>query len=168
MNSPIDTHFIQHLEMKLEKTSMKRVDADVPDKLIVKEDAPAHQLTEEERNKVKAVFEKAINNATMKVELESLPAETMPVTITMEEWMRRMKDMSKLGGGGMMGFYGSMPDNYKVAVNANHKLISKLLSAEEAQQTVIAKQAFDLALLAQGLLKGADLTAFVERNVEVI
>lgn len=168
MNSPIDTHFIQHLEMKLEKTSMKRVDADVPDKLIVKEDAPAHQLTEEERNKVKAVFEKAINNATMKVELESLPAETMPVTITMEEWMRRMKDMSKLGGGGMMGFYGSMPDNYKVAINANHKLISKLLSAEEAQQTVIAKQAFDLALLAQGLLKGADLTAFVERNVEVI
>jgi molecular chaperone HtpG len=168
MNSPIDTHFIQHLEMKLDKTSMKRVDADVPDKLIVKEDAPAHQLTEEERNKVKAVFEKAINNATMKVELESLPAETMPVTITMEEWMRRMKDMSKLGGGGMMGFYGSMPDSYKVAINANHKLISKLLAADEAQQTAIAKQAFDLALLAQGLLKGADLTAFVERNVEVI
>ncbi len=168
MNSPIDTHFIQHLEMKLEKTSMKRVDADVPDKLIVKEDAPQHQLTEEERNKVKAVFEKAINNAHMKVELESLPAEAMPVTITMEEWMRRMKDMSKLGGGGMMGFYGNMPDTYNVSINANHKLINKLLSADEAQQTSIAKQAFDLALLAQGLLKGADLTAFVERNVEVI
>jgi molecular chaperone HtpG len=168
MNSPIDTHFIQHLEMKLENTSMKRVDADVPDKLIVKEDAPQHQLTEEERNKVKAVFEKAINNAHMKVELESLPAEAMPVTITMEEWMRRMKDMSKLGGGGMMGFYGNMPDSYNVSINANHKLINKLLSADEAQQTSIAKQAFDLALLAQGLLKGADLTAFVERNVEVI
>ncbi len=168
MNSPIDTHFIQHLEMKLEKTSMKRVDADVPDKLIVKEDAPQHQLTEEERNKVKEVFEKAINNAHMKVELESLPAEAMPVTITMEEWMRRMKDMSKLGGGGMMGFYGNMPDTYNVSINANHKLINKLLSADEAQQTSIAKQAFDLALLAQGLLKGADLTAFVERNVEVI
>jgi molecular chaperone HtpG len=92
----------------------------------------------------------------------------MPVTITMEEWMRRMKEMSKMGGGGMMGFYGSMPDNYKVAVNANHKIISKLLAADEAQQTAIAKQAFDLALLAQGMLKGADLTAFVERNVEVI
>lgn len=168
MNSPIDTHFIQHLEMKLEKTSMKRVDADVPDKLIAKEDAPQHQLTEEERSKVKAVFEKAINNAHMKVELESLPAEAMPVTITMEEWMRRMKDMSKLGGGGMMGFYGNMPDTYNVSINANHKLINKLLSADEAQQTSIAKQAFDLALLAQGLLKGADLTAFVERNVEVI
>ncbi|WP_220494892.1 molecular chaperone HtpG [Lacibacter sediminis] len=168
MNSPIDTHFIQHLEMKLDKTSMKRVDADVPDKLIVKEDAPQHQLSEEERNKVKAVFEKAINNAHMKVELESLPAEAMPVTITMEEWMRRMKDMSKLGGGGMMGFYGNMPDTYNVSINANHKLINKLLSADEAQQTTIAKQVFDLALLAQGLLKGAELTAFVERNVEVI
>jgi molecular chaperone HtpG len=168
MNSPIDTHFIQHLEMKLDKISLKRVDADVPDKLIVKEDAPQHQLSEEDRNKVKTVFEKAINNAHMKVELESLPAEAMPVTITMEEWMRRMKDMSKLGGGGMMGFYGNMPDSYNVSINANHKLINKLLSADEAQQTSIAKQAFDLALLAQGLLKGAELTAFVERNVEVI
>lgn len=168
MNSPIDTHFIQHLEMKLEKTRMKRVDADVVDKLIEKADAEKHQLTEDEQTKLKAVFEKAINNPAMKVEIESLPAESMPVTITMEEWMRRMKEMSKMGGGGMMGFYGSMPDNYKVAVNANHKIISKLLAADEAQQTAIAKQAFDLALLAQGMLKGADLTAFVERNVEVI
>ncbi len=168
MNSPIDTHFIQHLEMKLDKTRMKRVDADVLDKLIEKADAEKHQLTEDEQTKLKAVFEKAINNPAMKVEIESLPAEAMPVTITMEEWMRRMKEMSKMGGGGMMGFYGSMPDNYKVAVNANHKIISKLLAADEAQQTAIAKQAFDLALLAQGMLKGADLTAFVERNVEVI
>jgi molecular chaperone HtpG len=168
MNSPIDTHFIQHLEMKLDKTRMKRVDADVLDKLIEKADAEKHQLTEDELTKLKAVFEKAINNPAMKVEIESLPAESMPVTITMEEWMRRMKEMSKMGGGGMMGFYGSMPDNYKVAVNANHKIISKLLAADEAQQTAIAKQAFDLALLAQGMLKGADLTAFVERNVEVI
>ena len=91
----------------------------------------------------------------------------MPVTITMEEWMRRMKDMSKMGGGGM-NFYGSMPDTYKVAINANHKIISKILQAEEGQQTAMAKQAFDLALLAQGMLKGADLTAFVERSVEVI
>ncbi|TWI80183.1 molecular chaperone HtpG [Lacibacter cauensis] len=168
MNSPIDTHFIQHLEMKLNKTRMKRVDADVLDKLIEKADTEKHQLTEDEQTKLKAVFEKAINNPAMKVEIESLPAEAMPVTITMEEWMRRMKEMSKMGGGGMMGFYGSMPDNYKVAVNANHKIISKLLAADEAQQTAIAKQAFDLALLAQGMLKGADLTAFVERNVEVI
>ena len=102
----------------------------------------------------------------MKVEVENQPAEAMPVTITMEEWMRRMKDMSKLGGG--MNFYGSMPDSYKVSVNANHKLISKILQADEAKQAEMAKQSFDLALLAQGMLKGADLTAFVERSVEII
>jgi molecular chaperone HtpG len=166
MNSPIDSHFIHHLESKLEKTSLKRVDADVLDKLIEKEDAAKHTLTEDETNKLKSIFDKAINNPTMHVQVESLPAETMPVTITMEEWMRRMKDMSKLGGG--MNFYGSMPDTYKVSINANHKLISKILGADEAQQTSLAKHLFDLGLLSQGLLKGADLTAFVERSVEVI
>lgn len=166
MNSPIDTHFIHHLEMKLEKTSLKRVDADVLDKLIEKDDAEKHSLTKEETEKLKAIFDKAISNINMKVEVESQPADHMPVTITMEEWMRRMKDMSRLGGG--MNFYGAMPDNYKVSVNGNHKLIHKILSADEAQQTVLAKQAFDLALLAQGMLKGADLTAFVERSVEVL
>ena len=100
------------------------------DKLIVKEDAAKHELTEDEINKLKAIFEKAINNPSMKVEVESLQADAMPVTITMEEWMRRMKDMSKLGGGGM-NFYGSMPDNYKVAINANHKVIGKILQADE-------------------------------------
>jgi molecular chaperone HtpG len=79
-----------------------------------------------------------------------------------------MKDMAKLGGGGGMNFYGSMPDSYKVAINANHKIINKILTANEGQQIKMAKQAFDLAMLAQGLLKGADLTAFVERSVEVI
>ena len=154
--------------MKLEKISLKRVDADVVDKLIVKEDAAKHELTDDETSKLKTIFEKAINNPAMKVEVESQEANAMPVTITMEEWMRRMKDMSKLGGGGGMNFYGAMPDNYKVAINANHKIISKILSADEIQQTGMAKQAFDLAMLAQGLLKGADLTAFVERSVEVI
>jgi molecular chaperone HtpG len=166
MNSPIDTHFIHHLEMKLEKTSLKRVDADVLDKLIVKEDAAKHSLSEDEIKKLKDIFDKAINNPNMKVEIENQSAEAMPVTITMEEWMRRMKDMSRLGGG--MNFYGSMPDSYKVSVNTNHKLISKILQADETKQTEIARQAFDLALLAQGMLTGADLTAFVERSVEIM
>jgi hypothetical protein len=94
----------------------------------------------------------------MKVEVESLPADTQPVTVTMEEWMRRMKDMSKLGGG--MSFYGSMPDSYKVSVNGNHKIIGKILSSDETTQSTLAKQLVDLALLSQGLLKGAALTSF--------
>jgi molecular chaperone HtpG len=167
MNTPIDNHFMQHLEMKLDKVSFKRVDADVLDKLIEKEDTAKHELTEEETKKLKEIFEQAINNANMKVEVESLSAEELPVTITMEEWMRRMKDMAKMGGGGM-NFYGSLPDSYKVAINANHKLVSKILQSDSQQQVTLAKQAFDLALLSQGLLKGADLTAFVERSVKVV
>lgn len=163
MNSPIDTHLIQHLEMKLEKTSLKRVDADIVDKLIEKDNKELPKLDTEQSEKLKTVFEKAIANPSMKVEIENLSADGLPVTITMEEWMRRMKDMSRLGGG--MNFYGAMPDTYKVSVNSNHPLISKILSVSEEQQTIFAKQSFDLALLAQGMLKGADLTAFVERSV---
>ena len=163
MNSPIDTHFIHHMEMKLEKTKWKRVDADVIDKLIPAAEAQAHTLTEEEAKELKEIFGRAINNPAMKVELESLGEEGLPVTLTMEEWMRRMKDMSRLGGG--MDFYGSMPDQYKVAVNANHPLVSKILAAPADRKESLAKQAFDLALLAQGMLKGADLTRFVERSV---
>lgn len=167
MNSPIDNHFMQHLETKLEKVSFKRVDADVLDKLIEKEDTQAHALTEDDSKKVKEIFEKAINNPAMKVEIESLHPEEMPVHISMQEWMRRMKDMAKLGGNGM-NFYGSLPDSYKVAINGNHKLVNKILEAEGEKQTDIAKQAFDLALLSQGMLTGADLTAFVEQSVKLI
>jgi molecular chaperone HtpG len=169
MNSPIDNHFIQHLEMKLEKTSLKRVDADVLDKLISKEETQPHILSEDESKKLKEVFDKAIANPVMKVEIEALNAQELPVTLTMEEWMRRMKDMAKMGGGGGMNFYGSMPDSYKVSINGNHKLIEKILKSEDEEQQIgLAKQAFDLALLSQGMLKGADLTAFVERSVEMI
>lgn len=167
MNTPIDNHFMQHLEMKLDKISFKRVDADVLDKLIEKEDAAKHQLTEDETKTLKEVFNKAINNSNMHVEIESLSADELPVTITMEEWMRRMKDMAKMGGSGM-NFYGSLPDTYKVAINGNHKLVSKILQADGEQQTTLAKQAYDLALLSQGMLKGSDLTAFVERSVKVV
>jgi molecular chaperone HtpG len=101
------------------------------------------------------------------VEVESLNAEELPVSVTMDEFMRRMKDMAKMGGGGM-GFYGSFPDSYKVAVNANHPLITRILKAEAEDQGRLAKQAFDLALLSQGMLTGADLTEFVNRSVSLI
>jgi len=169
MNSPIDTHFVGMLEQKLEKTSLKRVDADVVGKLIDKGDTVAHVLTEDETTQVKSIFDKAINKPHMNVEIESLGTDDMPVTITMNEFMRRMKDMAALGGGGGFNFYGSMPDNYKVAVNGNHPLVSRILKAEsEEQQTQLAKQAFDLALLSQGLLTGAELTEFLKRSVNMI
>ncbi|RZK63563.1 MAG: molecular chaperone HtpG, partial [Pedobacter sp.] len=150
MNSPIDNHFISQLEQKLEKTSLKRVDADVADKLIKKDDAPEHILTEEQTAQVKEIFDKAINKPAYRVELESLHPDELPVTVTMDEFMRRMKDMAAMGGG--MGFYGNMPDNYKVIVNGNHKLITRILNNDNTdEQAQLAKQAFDLALLSQGL-----------------
>ena len=168
MNSPIDSHFIHHLERKLEKTQLKRVDADVVDKLISKDENLQHVLSEDESKKVKEIFEQAINKPHMQVEIEAISPDEMPVTVTMDEFMRRMKDMAKMGGGGM-SFYGTMPDNYKVSVNANHKLVSRLLQTENVEeQKTLAKQAFDLALLSQGLLTGAELTDFVNRSVHMI
>ncbi len=169
MNSPIDNHFISHWEQQLEKTSLKRVDADVMDKLIQKDAAIEAVLTQEQQDKVKEIFAKAVNKPGMEVVIESLSPDEQPVTITMDEWMRRMKDMAAMGGGGGMCFYGAMPDRYKVAVNANHPLISRMATTEDgAQQEKLARQAFDLALLAQGLLNGQALTDFVARSVELL
>ncbi|MFM2250956.1 MAG: hypothetical protein RLZZ358_1883 [Bacteroidota bacterium] len=168
LDSPIDSHFIQHIESKLDKTQLKRVDADVVEKLIQKDSSYANLLTEDQSKSVKEIFDKAIQNKTYTVEIEGLSPEEFPVTITMEEWMRRMKEMAQTGGG-PMSFYGSLPDSYKVAINGNHTLVDKILKADsEEAQVTLAKQAFDLALLSQGLLTGKDLTAFVKRSVEMI
>ncbi|MEH3114082.1 molecular chaperone HtpG [Pedobacter terrae] len=166
LDSPIDNHFINQLEQKLEKTSIKRVDSSVVDKLIEKDEQNEHVLSEDQVKEVTAIFEKAITKPGLHVEVVALHPDELPVTITMDEFMRRMKDMAAMGGG--MNFYGQMPDNYKVAINGNHKLVGKILNAEGEEQQNLAKQAVDLALLAQGMLTGADLTAFVSRSVELI
>lgn len=167
MDSPIDNHFVQHLEQKLEKTSLKRVDSSVASKLIDKDENIESVLTEDQSKKVAEIFDKAISKPGYHVEIVGLNPDELPVTVTMDEFMRRMKDMAAMGGG--MGFYGNMPDSYKVAINGNHKLIGKIIATDnEDEQRVLAKQAVDLALLAQGMLTGADLTAFVSRSVELI
>ncbi|WP_257656831.1 molecular chaperone HtpG [Parapedobacter lycopersici] len=167
LDSPIDSHFIGYLEQKTEKTQLKRVDADVIDKLIEKEESKKLELTEEESKKATELFEKAISRENMKVHVEALSESELPVTVTIDEFMRRMKDMAQTGGG--MSFYGSMPDNYKVTVNGNHPLIKRIVAVDnEAEQAQLAKQAFDLALLSKGLLTGSDLTNFVKRSVSLI
>ncbi|MBD0298667.1 MAG: molecular chaperone HtpG, partial [Flavisolibacter sp.] len=168
MNSPVENSFIQTLEMRLEKVSLKRVDSDVMDKLIQKDENRINALTEEESKTVKELFEKAINKPEMKVEVEALSTDELPVTVTMEEWMRRAKDMARMRSGGM-SFYGNTPDRYKVAINGNHKLVHRILKAESEEQRVqLAKQAYDLALLSQGMLTGSDLTEFVNRSINLI
>jgi molecular chaperone HtpG len=106
----------------------------------------------------------------MTVAIESLSPDDLPVTITMSEWMRRMKDMSRTGGGGgMYGFMGNMTDSYNLAINGNHALVQKILKAEsEDHKTKLAKQVYDLALLSQNMLTGAELTNFIRRSVELV
>ena len=164
----LDSHFINTLEQKLEKTQIKRVDSDTAEKLITKDEKLESVLSKDEEEQIKNIFEKSINNKNMTVAVESMSPEDLPVIITMSEFMRRMKDMAKTGGGGY-GFMGSMPDNYNVAINGNHTIVQKILKAEnEEQKTKLAKQAYDLALLSQNMLTGAELTNFIRRSVELV
>lgn len=167
LDSPIDSHFINQLEQKLEKTNMKRVDADIVDKLIDKDEKAESVLSDDEKEKLKKVFENAINNSSMTVAVEALSPDELPVSLTMPEFMRRMKDMQQTGGG--MPFMGGMPDQYNLTINANHKMASKILkAANEEEQKNIAKQNYDLALLSQNMLNGKDLTNFISRSVEMM
>src|SRR5690606_5763786 len=109
----------------------------------------------------------AVNNQHMTVEVAPMSPDDSPVVITLPEFMRRMKDMSRSGGGGMM-FMGDMPDTYNVTINANHSLNQRVLRAKDDNKERIARQAFDLDLLSQNMLTGAALTAFVKRSVDLI
>ena len=163
----IDSHFINTLEQKLEKTQVKRVDSDTAEKLIAREEKLESVLGKEDEEQVKGIFEKAIDNKNMTVAVEAMSPDDLPVVITMSEFMRRMKDMAKTGGG--YGFMGSMPDNYNVSINGNHSIVQKILKAEsEEQKTKLAKQAYDLALLSQNMLTGPELTNFIKRSVELV
>jgi molecular chaperone HtpG len=165
LNTIIDSHFINLTERKIEKFQLKRVDADIMEKLIDKDTKTESVLSEDQKTQVKEIFEKAIDNKSMVLVLEALPTDELPVSITMPEFNRRMRDMAATGG---MGFMGKMPESYNVIVNTNHQMIQKLLSSSETEiKAKIAKQAYDLALLSQGMLKGTDLTSFIQRSVEL-
>lgn len=168
LDGMLDSHFINLLEQKLEKTQLKRVDSDTVDKLIEKEEKAESVLGKEEEEKVKAIFEKAINNKSMTVSVVAMMPDELPVTLTVNEFMRRMNDMAKTGGGGY-GLMGSMPENYNVSVNGNHPIIQKILgAADEEAQKALAKQAYDLALLSQNMLSGPELTNFIKRSASLI
>lgn len=167
LDGVLDSHFIGNLEQKLEKTQLKRVDSETIDKLIPTESKTESILSKEEQDGVKGIFEKAINNTSMTLAVESLAPDDFPVTITMSEWMRRMKDMARTGGGN--NFYGAMPDHYNVAINGNHPLIQKILKADAEENKIkLAKQTYDLALLSQNMLSGTDLTNFIKRSIDLV
>jgi molecular chaperone HtpG len=166
-DGPIDNHFINSLEQQLEDTSFKRVDADITDKLIEKEENQPSKLSEDEINKLKPLFEAGLEKTQYEIKTENLSETEMPVIITQNEFMRRMKDMAKVGGG--MDYMANMPDNYTLVVNTNHPLMGRILELEDqSEQEKLVKQVRDLAFLSHNLLKGEALDKFVKRSVNLL
>jgi len=170
MDGVLDSHFINSVEPKFENTTFARVDSDTIDKLIKKDDAETpSKLDDKEKDAIKPVFEKSIDKSNFTVIFDNLSESDLPVMITQPEFMRRMKDMSAVGGGGGYMGLGTLPDSYNLVVNTNHDLIYKIAKDEdEASREKMAKQITDLALLSQNLLKGEDLTKFIKRSVEIL
>jgi molecular chaperone HtpG len=168
METLVDAAFINNMELKWSDVQFTRVDAEVVDQLIDKEETTESVLNEEESNKIKEWFSQKVEGVNIQVEVKGLSPEASPVTATRPEFMRRMKDMAAVGGG-MSAFYANMPDEVQLTINGNHPVCRQLLNeTDEQQKQWITKQLTDLSLLSQGLLKGADLSKFVERNIQKI
>ena len=163
----LDSHFINNMEQKEPNTRFTRVDSDTVDKLIKKDEETPSKLDDKQKDELKPVIERNINQEKFSVIFENLSESDVPFMITRPEFMRRMKDMSALGGG-MMGME-NFPDQSNLVINTNHALMTKILNVKEAgDQDKIVKQAYDLALLSQNMLKGPALTEFVKRSIEMI
>lgn len=164
MEGPLDAHFLNSMETKLENTSFVRVDADTVEKLILKEENTTSLLSGEEQEKIKEIAMKQVPAEQYSVVLENLTADDAPVTITRPEFMRRMKEMSSVGGG--YEFMGMMKEQFNVVVNTNHPLMGRILKEQDAEvQANKIKQAIDLARLSQNLLKGEELTSFIQKSI---
>ncbi len=168
MDSPLESHFINLLEQKIEKTRFVRVDSDTVEKLIPHDDSIPEKLTKEEKEKLQPIIEGEVDKQRFTVQLESLEESDAPMQVTQSEFMRRYREMAQTSGGGM-GFYGELPENYNLVVNINHPLIGRVLNETDTEkQKELVHQLTDLALLGNGLLKGEALSRFLKRSVEMI
>ena len=167
LDSPIVPHLIQKLETSKEKISFARVDADHVNNLIKKDDTPISKLNEEEKVSLKTTIEEAVNDKKFSVQVEDLESSEAPFMITQPEFMRRMKDMQATGGGGGMFGMSGFPEMYNLVVNSNSELAAEILKNENAEEKKSKiKYALDLAKLSQNLLKGKDLTEFIQRSYQ--
>jgi molecular chaperone HtpG len=168
LDSMLTAHLVGKLEQTVENSTFARIDADTIDKLIDKNEEIPSKLSDEDKEKLKPVIEEVVEKSKFTVQFESMNETDQPMTVVQPEFMRRMKDMSAVGGG-MNMFGGAMPDSYNLVVNVNHPVISKMLTEKDAAlQKQIAKQTADLALLSQNMLKGEELTNFIKRSIELI
>ena len=167
MTGFLDAHFINMLEQKLEKVRFTRVDANVVDKLIEKEDdTHVSKLSEDQQKQLKEYFEKQVNAQLFTPEVDSLSETDLPVMVTQNEFMRRFKDMEKVSG--QQGFYGGF-DHYNLVINGNHPLATRILDEkDEAKRTQLVQQMIDLAMLSQNILTGEKLSEFVKRSYEML
>ncbi len=164
LDSPLVAHFVNLLESKMKNTRFIRVDADTPERLILKEEASKPDLKEEEEKELQELFTEALpKDVTFTVAFENMDEQQLPVLITQGEWMRRYREMSALGGG--MNFMGTMPESYNLVVNLKHPLVERI---RESKDEKLVSQVCDLALLANNLLKGEALTQFIKRSVDII
>jgi molecular chaperone HtpG len=168
LDSPIISHLMQKLETSNDKVKFTRVDADHIDNLIKKDDTIISKLSDEEKEKLKPMIENAVPKQTYTVQLEAMDSNASPFIITVPEFMRRMKEMSASGGGGMMGM-GNLPEMYNLIVNTNHELVGEILNTKTAKKRDrLISQSFDLAKLSQNLLHGEELTNFIKRSYDLI
>ncbi len=168
MDSPLESHFINLLEQKIEKSRFVRVDSDTVEKLIPHDDSIPEKLSKEEKEKLQPIIEGEVDKQRFTVQLESLEETDAPMQVTQSEFMRRYREMAQTSGGGM-GFYGELPENYNLVVNINHPLIGRVLNETDTEkQKELVHQLTDLALLGNGLLKGEALSRFLKRSVEMI
>ena len=167
LDSPIVPHLIQKLEQSKDKVSFARVDADHVNNLIKKEDTAISKLNEEEKESLKKNITEAVNDTKFTVQVEDLESSEAPFMITQPEFMRRMKDMQATGGGGGMFGMSGFPEMYNLVVNSNSELAADILKDENAEdKNSKIKYALDLAKLSQNLLKGKDLTDFIQRSYQ--
>jgi len=166
MDGILDNHFINTLEHKFDQSVFRRVDSDTIDKLILKEENNLSKLDDSEKDRLKSLIEKNIEKEKFSVVFENLSESDSPFFITQPEFMRRMKDMSMVGGNPMgMG----MPEFFNLIVNVNHPLMKTILEADSPdKQDELISQVYDLALISQNLLKGEKLTSFVRRSISLL
>lgn len=167
LDSPLTPHWISKIESKLDKVSFARIDSESIEKIIDKGEEIPSKLTKEEEEALKPVFESNVDKEKYIVQFESMSETDAPIMVTQSEFVRRMQEQQKLGGGA--GMFGAFPETYNLTVNSNHPLISLIKDTKtEKKKNKLAKQTIDLALLSQGMLKGKDLTDFVNRSIELI
>ena len=168
METLVDAAFINNMEMKWENTTFVRVDADIVDNLIDKQENSESVLSKTESEELKKLFEFPATDLHITVEVKGLSKDAAPVVATRPEFMRRMKDMGAAGGG-MAAFYATMPDEVTLTINGNHNIYQSLLKeADIEKKEKQIRNLADLALLSQGLLKGAELTNFINRSVDLM